>query len=87
MAGPETQHVTFVHLQRLVLAGTMLAGYSDVAERLAALTDSHAPDSASPPKLLDRVRTAVRVRHYSRLQGRTRDRDRGDSARGARAYP
>jgi integron integrase len=48
------------------LTGTMVAGYSDVAERLAALTDSHAPGSASPPQLLDRVRTAVRVRHYSR---------------------
>ena len=46
--------------------GTLLAGYSDVAERLASLIDSHAPDSAPPPKLLDRVRTAVRVRHYSR---------------------
>ena len=35
--------------------------------RLAPLTDSRTlDDSASPPKLLNRVRTAVRVRHYSR---------------------
>ena len=44
----------------------MLACQSAVAERLASLTYSHAPDTASPPKLLDRVRTAIRVKHYSR---------------------
>jgi integron integrase len=45
----------------------MLACTARVVARLAALTDSHTlDDSASPPKLLDRVRTAVRVRHYSR---------------------
>src|SRR5216684_4377260 len=45
----------------------MLACVTRVAARLAPLTDSRAlNDSASPPRLLDRVRTAVRVRHYSR---------------------
>jgi hypothetical protein len=44
----------------------MLACHSDVAEQLASLPDSRTPDTAPPPKLLDRVRTAVRVRHCSR---------------------
>ena len=45
----------------------MLAYTTRVVARLAPLTDSRTlDDSASPPKLLDRVRTAVRVRHYSR---------------------
>jgi site-specific recombinase XerD len=37
-----------------------------VAQQLASLPDTRTPDTVSPPKLLDRVRTAVRVRHYSR---------------------
>ena len=37
-----------------------------MAEPLAPLTDARVPALGSPPKLLDRVRTAVRVRHYSR---------------------
>ena len=45
----------------------MLACTTRVVARLAPSTDSRTlDDSASPPKLLDRVRTAVRVRHYSR---------------------
>ena len=58
--------VRFHGSQVVFQTGTILANHSDVAEHLASLNDSHAPDSASPPKLLDRVRTAVRVRHYSR---------------------
>ena len=44
----------------------MLAWHCNVTEHLALLTDSPATAGAPPPKLLDRVRTAIRVKHYSR---------------------
>lgn len=37
-----------------------------MADGLLAMTDAHLPEGGPPPKLLDRVRTAVRLRHYSR---------------------
>jgi hypothetical protein len=37
-----------------------------MAEGLLAMTSAHLPEGGPPPKLLDRVRTAVRLRHYSR---------------------
>jgi integron integrase len=37
-----------------------------MADGLLAMTGAHLPEGGPPPKLLDRVRTAVRLRHYSR---------------------
>ena len=37
-----------------------------MAEGLIAVTSGHLPEGGPPPKLLDQVRAAVRMRHYSR---------------------
>jgi len=37
-----------------------------MSERLTAKSEPGGPSDASPPKLLDRVRDAIRTRHYSR---------------------
>ena len=37
-----------------------------MADGLLAMTSASLPEGGPPPKLLDRVRTAVRLRHYSR---------------------
>lgn len=37
-----------------------------MADGLPAMTRAQLPEGGPPPKLLDRVRTAVRLRHYSR---------------------
>lgn len=42
------------------------AARSPVRSGLPAMTPVHVPEGGPPPKLLDRVRAAVRVRHYSR---------------------
>ena len=40
-------------------------GGSCMADGLPAMTRAQLPEGGPPPKLLDRVRTAVRLRHYS----------------------
>ena len=37
-----------------------------MADALPPLTGARLPESGPPPKLLDRVRHAIRTRHYSR---------------------
>jgi integron integrase len=37
-----------------------------MADGVLAMTSAHLPEGGPPPKLLDRVRTTVRLRHYSR---------------------
>lgn len=41
-------------------------GGSCMADGLTAMTGTRLSESGPPPRLLDRVRTAVRLRHYSR---------------------
>ena len=45
-----------------------------MADGVLAMTSAHLPEGGPPPKLLDRVRTAVRLRHDSRrTENRTQE--------------